>query len=145
MDADGLGRAYASPSGFYQIGDTVYVAGTRLYGHGLLQALSDVRDDTLLPMTSAVPGGGAGNTRKYRQFEEWMRGRNATTAVGHSLGSAVSKEFARRHGLQWRGYATPAVTWRSDSRSRRHYFDPISILDRGADDSLQSGWNPHAY
>lgn len=146
MDAEGLSQAYASASGFHRVGDTVYVAGTRLYGHGLTQALSDIRDDSLLPGTSVIPGMGTTETRKYKQLAGYLRSQEGVrTLTGHSLGASVSRIYAEKHGLHYRSYASPSVSWHDDPNSFRHVGDLISVFDRGAQDSLPSSFNAHSY
>lgn len=148
-DSQGLQAAYASSLGSVQSpdGETMYIAGTRLTGAGLRQAVSDVADDMALPMTSVIPViGGVRNTRKYHDMSQVIKRYPKTKVlVGHSLGAAVSKQLAREHGLKYRIYNSPSVTLGRQDHHGVSYsdpLDPISAFDRSAK-RKRRGWNPH--
>lgn len=147
MDAALLSEAYASPNGLALSSDgtTLAVSGTDFF-HGPNHLAHDLLDDLSLPMANLGGYGGATHTYKAGQIREFLRGvGSVTTLIGHSLGGAASKVVAEERQLEWRGYGVPAVTWQRDGRSHRHWYDPISLFDRGADSTSGSGWNPHSY
>ena len=68
--------------------------------------------------------------------------------VGHSLGGAVALELQNSHPqlkLQSETYGAPVLSLSGSSQRHRHWLDPVSILDFGAQTTLHQGLNPHSY
>jgi hypothetical protein len=134
-DKEGLAKAYGRESKLYTHGDTLYIAGT--------SSIQDVWDDLKIP---------------FKQTDKSMRYRNAVAAlkvnpdimnvVGHSLGGSVALElqtnFPNRK-FKSNTYGAPVLSTTAADNRFRNYFDPVSILDRGASKSVHAGVNPHTY
>ena len=65
--------------------------------------------------------------------------------VGHSLGASVALAIAKKYNVPYDVYVNPGVSWTTDHHRHRQYFDPISMLDSGADDSMPLSFNPHGF
>lgn len=134
-DQEGLRRAYADVNGVHHEGDTLYIAGSR----GTFLLSRDWRNNLRIPL------GMVDTTPRYKTAVSFLQLYPHTQRlVGHSLGGSVAKNLARSAGLQYEIYSAPAVTWTDDPHSHRHYGDPVSMLDRGARDTLHFG-SPHSY
>ena len=129
-DRFGLSNAYASPSGLYKTGKTLYISGTTGKDGSITR---DIIDDLL-----HLPTRNAKNTEKYKDvLEELKKSPEIKRIVGHSLGSAVVNTINQNHPNKYQTttYATPAVKpkrkGKQDPRHRdwRNPNDPVSILD----------------
>lgn len=144
MDRGGIAKAYASPTGFHLDGDTLYIRGTD-WNHGAGVLARDLFDDMMLPLSNVAGLGGATHTHKMQTVRAMLaEHREVRHLVGHSLGASVARQAALEHGLEYRSYSSPSVSWTRNSRSRRYDYDPISFFDRGASSSTAPTWNPHA-
>ncbi len=134
-DKDGLAKAYGRESKLYTHGDTLYIAGT--------SSIQDVFDDLKIP---------------FKQTDKTMRYRNAVAAlkvnkdiqnvVGHSLGGSVALELQQNfpeRNFKSNTYGAPVLSATAADNRFRNYFDPVSMLDRGAMKSVNVGLNPHTY
>ena len=87
-DSKGLRGAYEADNGFYQIGDTVYISGTR--------NMEDISHDWI-----KLPQGKANQTKKYQDAMDFIAslpGGKPKRIVGHSLGASVAQALAERWG-----------------------------------------------
>lgn len=111
----------------------MYIAGTR--------DIHDVWDDV-----SKVPFGDVVHAKRYGVAAYIFKlAPTVKAVVGHSLGGSVALELQRQYPhLKTRTYGAPVVSTTPGERYR-HYGDPISMLDRGAQASSSSGLNPHVY
>jgi len=128
-------NAYSSEDGLSTDGRSIFVAGTR--------TLADWARNPLIPLglTSALPR--YDSLRKAVLSNGEFKGPHRL--VGHSMGGSVVLQFARDHPSQYitETYGAPVVSLSSSKRRHRDWFDPISMLDRGAD-----SWHltiPHSY
>ena len=142
-DRFGLSNAYASPSGLYKTGKTLYVSGTTGKDGSITR---DIIDDLI-----HLPTRNAENTEKYKDvIEELKKSPEITRIVGHSLGSAVVNTINQNHPNKYQTttYATPAVKpkrkGKQDPRHRdwRNPNDPVSALDGYAITSDLNETNP---
>ena len=129
-DRFGLSNAYASPSGLYKTGKTLYISGTTGKDGSITR---DIIDDLI-----HLPTRNAENTEKYKDvIEELKKSPEIKRIVGHSLGSAVVNTVNQNHPNKYQTttYATPAVKpkrkGKQDPRHRdyRNPNDPVSALD----------------
>ena len=129
-DRFGLSNAYASPSGLYKTGKTLYISGTTGKDGSITR---DIIDDLI-----HLPTRNAENTEKYKNvIEELKKSPEIKRIVGHSLGSAVVNTINQNHPNKYQTttYATPAVKpkrkGKQDPRHRdyRNPNDPVSALD----------------
>ena len=68
--------------------------------------------------------------------------------VGHSLGGSVALELQKNfpdRKFKSNTYGAPVFSATASDNRFRNYFDPVSILDRGAANSVNVGLNPHTY
>ncbi len=134
-DKAGLEKAYGRESNLYTHGDTLYIAGS--------SSFQDVWDDLNIP---------------FNQTDKSMRYRKAVAAlkvntyimnvVGHSLGGSVALELQKNfpdRKFKSNTYGAPVCSSTAADNRFRNYFDPVSILDRGAASSVNIGLNPHTY
>ena len=95
-----------------------------------------------------LPTIGVQHTQRYADAMAAMTP-GITHIIGQSLGASAPRQIAIENPhLQARLYGSSFITWRnSDPRiqSYRRVGDPISILDRAAHHSVQTGMNPHSY
>ena len=129
-DRQGLKNAYASPSGLYSTGKTLYISGTTGKDGSITR---DILDDLI-----HLPTRNAEQTEKYKDVMNYLKNNpQITRLVSHSLGSAVAntlnENFPNR--FQTTTYATPAIKpkrrGRQDPKHRdyRNPNDPVSLLD----------------
>jgi hypothetical protein len=143
-DRVGLSRAYDAPDNIYVLGNTAYVAGTRLT-RNFGEAARDLFDDAKLPLV------GARSSRRYEELQQALsRNKQVTNLVGHSLGGAVILEAARQNpALTTTTYGAPVIDVfaRSSLQSVPHRFanygDPIAMFDTNATPGFNS--NPHSF
>jgi hypothetical protein len=143
-DRVGLARAYDSPSNVYVLGNTAYVAGTRI-NRSFGEAARDLFDDAKLPLV------GARSSRRYEELQQALsRNKQVTNLVGHSLGGAVILEAARQNpALTTTTYGAPVIDVfaKSSLQSLPHRFanygDPVAMFDTNATPGLNS--NPHSF
>lgn len=148
MDSAGLSAAYASATGMHQYtgsdGQQVLAIRGTDWAHGAGQLARDIRDDMMLPYSGVAGIGGVRNTQKYAQAKRYLDHHpEVDEIVGHSLGASVAEALGQDYNKTIRVYGSPSVTWARNPRHRRHYLDPVSLLDRGATHTLP-GFNPHA-
>ena len=122
----GLDKAYASKSGTHVEDGVMYIAGTR--------NVRDWYDDF-----TKLPFGLTKHAQRYKDAEQVLKDNpQVTQLVGHSLASSVSDELRKQHPgkkLELKAlYGSPFIDWGSKQHENRfrHKFDPVSILDRGA-------------
>ena len=120
----GLDKAYASDNKLYVDNGTLYVAGT--------SNLQDVWDDVKIPF------GLTRFSQRYKDASNVLKDNPQITKVtGHSLGSAVSDELAKRNkdrGLKTTLYGSPffQIDGSKSENRWRHPNDLISMFDSGA-------------
>jgi hypothetical protein len=135
LDKDGLSKAYGRESKLYTHGDTLYIAGT--------SSVQDVWDDLKIP---------------FKQTDKSMRYKNAVAllktnpdiknVVGHSLGGSVALELQQNfpdRKFKSNTYGAPVISTTAAPNRFRNYFDPVSMLDRGAKSTINVGLNPHTF
>lgn len=113
----GLHKAYASKSGLYSNGDTLFVAGTR--------DAADVASWPTLPFTGRL-------TRRYFDAARIAPGHNRF--VGHSLGGAVAVDLAHDFGGVSVTYGSPML----GQESHGNLLDPVAVLGSLVTGSLPS-------
>ena len=129
-DRFGLSNAYASKSGLYSTGKTLYISGTTGKDGSITR---DIIDDLI-----HLPTRNAEQTEKYKDVINYLKdNQQIKRVVGHSLGSAVvntiNQDFPNKY--QSTTYATPAIKpkrkGKQDPRHRdwRNPNDPVSALD----------------
>ena len=122
----GLDKAYSSKSGTHVENDVMYIAGTR--------NMRDVYDDI-----TKLPFGLTKHAQRYKDAEQVLKDNpQVKQFVGHSLASSVSDELRKQHpdkNLELKAlYGSPFIDlgFKQHENRFRHKFDPISMLDRGA-------------
>ena len=135
-DRVGLERAYAAEVGLYDVGDTLFIAGTR--------DLHDWYDDMKIPFQAT--------NKAWRAREASMvldKNPKLTRVVGHSLGGAVALDLQKRNPtLQSVTYGAPVLDINPfvHNERYRHMGDPVSAFDWGAESWLPpKGGHPHSY
>ena len=129
-DRFGLSNAYASKSGLYSTGKTLYISGTTGKDGSMTR---DIIDDLI-----HLPTRNAEKTEKYKDVMNYLKDNpHISRLVSHSLGSAVVNTINENHPNKYQttAYATPAVKpkrkGKQDPRHRdfRNPNDPVSMLD----------------
>ena len=128
-DKIGLQRAYKTPSGLYQRGNNLYIAGTRDF--------RDVIDDLKLPFDK-----GAKNSKRYEEVKKYLNEHpEINNLIGHSLGGAVALQSNKDNPEKYNivTYGSPAVNLpliKDDPNIKRfrNSGDPISMFDGKATD-----------
>lgn len=129
-DRFGLSNAYASPTGLYKTGKTLYISGTTGKDGSMTR---DILDDLI-----HLPSRRGDKTEKYSDvMRELKKSPEITRLVSHSLGSAVVNTINEKHPDKYATttYATPAVKpKRKGKQDKRHKDyrnpnDPVSMLD----------------
>jgi hypothetical protein len=130
-DEDGITRAYRSPNNIHVSGHTMYIAGTHTAG--------DVLTDLTIPLHVLT------STPRYRQAQEALTAHpEVDHIVGHSLGGAIGTELVKSNeGLTGVMYGSPNIQPHPRITYRRHYFDPISFANVGAEET--PAMYPHSY
>ncbi len=113
----------------------MYIAGTK--------DTQDVWDDLTIP---------------FNQTDKTLRYKNAiklldvnpdvTNFVGHNLGGATALEIQKNLKCQnynVNTYGAPVASSTNSGNRYRNKYDPVSILDSGAQTSINVGLNPHTY
>ena len=129
-DRFGLNNAYASKSGLYSTGKTLYISGTTGKDGSITR---DIIDDLI-----HLPTRNAEQTEKYKDVMNYLKDKpHITRLVSHSLGSAVvntiNENFPNKY--QSTTYATPAVKPKRKGKQnpkRKDYRNPndvVSMLD----------------
>jgi hypothetical protein len=142
--AEGLRRAYETPSGIFVSGTRMFIAGTdvvNMGGGGLRRAFADLLSDANIPGPFGVRA-----TPRYIEAENILRvNPQVNHLYGHSLGGAISTVLARDHNLQNDAWAAPLRSWQRDAHQHAHYWDPVAALNRGAVRTSSDSWYPHGY
>jgi len=129
-DRFGLSNAYASKSGLYSTGKTLYISGTTGKDGSITR---DIIDDLI-----HLPTRNAEQTEKYKDVINYLKDNpQIKRVVGHSLGSAVVNTINQNFPNKYQSttYATPAIKpkrkGKQDPRHRdwRNPNDPVSALD----------------
>ena len=129
-DRFGLSNAYASKSGLYSTGKTLYISGTTGKDGSITR---DIIDDLI-----HLPTRNAEQTQKYKDVINYLKDNpQIKRVVGHSLGSAVVNTINQNFPNKYQSttYATPAIKpkrkGKQDPRYRdwRNPNDPVSALD----------------
>ena len=129
-DRFGLSNAYASKSGLYSTGKTLYISGTTGKDGSMTR---DIIDDLI-----HLPTRNAEKTEKYKDVMKYLNDNpHISRLVSHSLGSAVVNTINENHPNKYQTttYATPAVKpkrkGKQDPRRKdyRNPNDPVSALD----------------
>ena len=139
-DSEGLRRAYEADNGFYHIGDTVYISGTR--------NMEDISHDWI-----KLPQGKINQTKKYQDaldFIASLPGGKPKHLVGHSLGASAAQAIGERLGIETRAYGSPSYALLNNKKPEyttryKRNCDPVGILDRQAQSSSGPSWWPHSY
>ena len=141
-DRDGMDEAWSSRDGIFIHRNTMYISGTRNF--------PDVTDDLKLPAQwLGLNPGTVRTTQRYRDARAALDNTpNIKRVVGHSLGGVVAETLGQENNIRSESYGSPTPTWRADDNpmhtSDRNWWDPISMLNRGA--RRHSGFaNPHTY
>ena len=138
--AEGLSKAYADPTGLYQEGDTLYVAGTR-----------NLKDVSQWPN---IPTYKTDNIDIFKRMDEYLKKKpNINTIKGHSAGGASVLEKARQDNKYTTiTYGAPVFDLDMINkhgvirRNNRYanFFDPVAAFDFGANRSfIPKSLNPH--
>ena len=142
-DRWGLHQAYASPTGLYKVGKSLFVSGTGGRDGDINQ---DIYDDLLL-----LPTRNAHNTQKYKDVMEMLKkSPEVDRLVGHSLGSAVINKINQEQPNRFATttYATPAIKKKRHGKQNPHRLDYrnkgdlVSALDGYAETQDIDEWNP---
>jgi len=137
--AEGLKKAYATNEGYFRMGTTLYICGTR-------SNPSDIADDLKLALPEYL-GGGVRQTNKYRQIREYLKFHpDIKMVVGHSLGAAVCDALVQDNpALKEMAYGDPYPQWVAGKGHHRVDGDPIALADVTADTRFPSSLDPHGY
>jgi pimeloyl-ACP methyl ester carboxylesterase len=134
-DKVGLNKAYGRGSKLYTHGNTLYIAGT--------SSLQDVWDDLKIPFNQTA------HSERYRKAASLLKvNKDIQNVVGHSLGGSVALELQKNfpdRKFKSNTYGAPVFSISGADNRFRNYFDPVSLLDRGAKNSLHVGLNPHSF
>ncbi len=134
-DKAGLEKAYGREPKLYTHGDTLYIAGT--------SSLQDVWDDLKIPLNLTE------QSMRYRKAASLLKvNPDIMNVVGHSLGGSVALELQKNfpdRKFKSNTYGAPVFSLSGADNRFRNYFDPVSLLDRGAKNSLHVGLNPHSF
>ena len=142
-DRFGLHQAYASPTGLYRTGSTLYISGTGGKDGDINQ---DILDDLL-----RLPTRNAHNTQKYKDTMEMLKeSPEIDRLVGHSLASAVINKINEEQPNKFATttYATPAIKKKRHGKQDprridlRNKGDLVSMLDGYAETQDIDEWNP---
>ena len=137
---EGLSKAYSDPTGLYQEGDTLYVAGTR-----------NMKDVSQWPN---IPTYKTENIDIYKRMDEYLKNNpNINTIIGHSAGGAsVLKKARQDNKYTTITYGAPVFDLDMINkhgvirRTNRYanFFDPVAMFDFGANRSfIPKSINPH--
>ena len=142
-DRWGLHQAYASPTGLYRTGSTLYISSTGGKDGDINQ---DILDDLL-----RLPTRNAHNTQKYKDAMEMIKkSPEVDRLVGHSLASAVINKINQEQPNRFATttYATPAIKKKRHGKQNPHRLDfrnkgdLVSALDGYAERQDIDEWNP---
>ena len=129
-DRKGLNNAYASPTGLYKTGNTLYISGT-----GGKDG-SFVRD--WMDNLGKLPFRNARSTEKYKDvMKELKKSPDVTRLVSHSLASAVVNTINQDQPTKYATttYATPTIKPKRKGKQNPHHkdfrnpHDVVSALD----------------
>ena len=95
------------------------------------------------------------DSERYKQAERayddltTKYGKHVRRVVGHSLGGSAALELAKNKGIEYsRTFGAPVLDvnpfHRGQADRYRHFFDPVSVGDRGASWGSMMA-NPHSY
>ena len=134
-DKVGLNKAYGRASKLYTHGNTLYIAGT--------SSLQDVWDDLKIPLNLTE------QSERYKKAASLLKvNKDIQNVVGHSLGGSVALELQKDYPerkFKSNTYGAPVASLTGADNRFRNYFDPVSILDRGANNKVRVGLNPHDF
>ena len=134
-DKDGLHEAYNRPMGLYIHANTLYVAGTR--------DVQDIYNDLKIPINQTD------KALRYRNEVDLFKvNPDVSNIVGHSLGGATALELQKNFkdkNYNVNTYGAPVLLFSRADIRYRNTFDPVSMLDFGAQSSFHAGLNPHTY
>ena len=142
-DRHGLRNAYASPSGLFKTGSTLYISGTGGKDGSINQ---DIFDDLLL-----LPTRNAHHTEKYRDAMDMLKkSPEVDRLVGHSLASAVINKINEEQPNKFATttYAAPTIKPKRKGKQDpkrldfRNRGDVVSALDGYAITQDINEWNP---
>ena len=137
-DEEGLSRAYDSDTNVFANGNTLYVAGSK-NPFTTMQGVRDWYDDF-----TKIPFNNVEQSDRYQQVMKAISANpNLTQVVGHSLAGSVSLQLQKNMPSRikfTRVYGAPVLDLipKSTPVDRyRNLGDPVSILDRNANNSLK--------
>jgi hypothetical protein len=134
-DKAGLDKAYGRDSKLYTHGDTLYIAGTTSFG--------DFLDWPKIPLNRTSKTMVYGNALQVVKANAEIK-----NLVGHSLGGVSALELQKNfpdRKFKTNTYGAPVVSATAADNRFRNIFDPFSILDRGANNKVRVGLNPHSF
>jgi len=117
----GLKRAYKSPNKLFIDNNNLYIAGT--------SGLQDMWDDLKIPFHLTK------HSQRYYDAEKLLKANpQVDNITGHSLGASVALELEKNNpNLHVMGaYGTPTISNTPALNRFRKDYDPVSVLDRGA-------------
>ena len=137
-DVQGLHEAYNRQTHLYIHGDTLYVAGTDP---------TDLQDDV---DDLGIPFHETSKSLRYKNTLDLLDvNPDVKNIVGHSLGGSVDLELQKNfkdRNCNVNTYGAPVASASPiPSKRYRNKYDPVSMLDYGAQTSYPLGLNPHGY
>jgi hypothetical protein len=134
--ADGLDKAYQSSIRMYvDPHNMVFIPGTDW------RNLDDLQDDDLIRQ------GKVRETHRYKYMLKMLNKLKLKPAgfVGHSLGAAVARALGEDLHLPHTEYSDPTPTWEREPGNFRNKWDPVAVLNMGAETSTNFQLNPHDF
>jgi pimeloyl-ACP methyl ester carboxylesterase len=135
-EREGLRRAYQQGHA-YSHGNELFIAGSH--------TARDWYDDVTKIPPWRYFFGGPHSIERYQAAKKAFDATQPERVVGHSLGGAVALQLQKENPeVKSRTYGAPVVDFTGSSQDRfRHYGDPVSILDRGAQSTVD--WAPFSH
>ena len=102
----------------------------------------------MFTMTLKSPFNQTDKTLKYKNAIDLLDvNPDVINFVGHSLGGAKALELQNTLNQNYNvnTYGAPVASFTNSGNRYRNNYDPVSILDSGAQTSINIGLNPHTY